>query len=361
MSTRIIGAIMRKDVAEFLRNRFFVFMTLLVLVVWVAVFWLRPDSVDETFAVGVHTGEIAEGAAGVLHTPDGSGLVVTSFPTTEALRRAVEEGQDDIVAGIDLPPDFAAAVAAGEVPTVQIFVSAGLGSELQALVSGLVEEMAFALAGQAPPQAPLLTTTILGIDRIGDHISLQEQMRPLLLVVVLMVETFALASLVAVEVQQRTVVAVLASPATVGDVLAAKGIFGTGLAFSEALLLGILIGALTANAPLVVVALLLGSVLVTGIGLLAGAYGRDFMGTLVVAVVFMIPLMIPAFAALFPGSTAAWIQALPTFGLVDTVVGVTARGEGWRDVAGALAGLAAWGAAAFVAGALVLRRRVVTL
>jgi ABC-2 type transport system permease protein len=111
----------------------------------------------------------------------------------------------------------------------------------------------------------------------------------------------------------------------------------------------------------VVVALLLGSILVTGVGLLAGAFGRDFLGTLVVAVIFMIPLMIPAFGALFPGSTAAWVKVLPSYGLVDTVVRTTAYGEGWADAAGTLGLLAAWGAAAFTAGAVVLRRRVMTL
>jgi ABC-2 type transport system permease protein len=156
-------------------------------------------------------------------------------------------------------------------------------------------------------------------------------------------------------------VAVLATPATIADVLAAKGIFGTALAFSEAMLLGILIGALAVNTPLVIVALLLGSILVTGFGLLAGAFGKDFLGTMVVAMLFMVPLMVPAFGALFPGSTAAWIKALPTYGLVDTVVGVTAYGESWGDVGTTLLVLAAWGAAAFVVGAAVLRRRVITL
>ena len=62
------------------------------------------------------------------------------------------------------------------------------------------------------------------MDRVGDQVSLQEQMRPLLVVFVLFIETMALASLVAVEVHGRTVVAVLATPATIGDFLAAKGL-----------------------------------------------------------------------------------------------------------------------------------------
>lgn len=360
MSPRIVRAIIAKDLGEFLRNRFFVFMTVLVLVVWVAVFWLLPDSVDETLTIGVHLGG-AE--SGVVHgvAPGGMGLEVTQFASTADLRRAVEEGAGDVVAGIDVPSGFAADVAAGRAPTVQVFVPAAGGADVTQLIEALVGDLAFVLAGPGAVPDPVLDTTVLGVDRIGDQVSLQEQMRPVLLVVVLMVETFALSSLVAIEVQQRTVVALLATPATVADVLAAKGLFGTALAFVEAMVLAVLIGALSVNAPLVVLALLLGSVLVTGFGLLAGAFGKDFLGTLVVAMVFMIPLMVPAFGALFPGSTAAWIKALPTYGLVDIVVGATAYGESWGDAAGTLLVLAGWGVAGFTAGALTLRRRVITL
>ena len=67
-----------------------------------------------------------------------------------------------------------------------------------------------------------------------------------------------------------------------------------------------IIGAFAVNAPAVVIIMLLGAVLVTGFGMIAGSYGRDFMGTLLVSMLFMIPLMIPAFGALFPGSSPTW-------------------------------------------------------
>jgi hypothetical protein len=102
-------------------------------------------------------------------------------------------------------------------------------------------------------------------------------------------------------------------------------------------------------------------VLVTGFGLFAGAFGRDFLGTLFIAFFFMIPLMIPAFGALFPGSTAAWIKVLPTYGLVEALVGVAVDGESWAEVTPVLLLLAAWSVAAFAVGALALRRRVATL
>jgi hypothetical protein len=71
--------------------------------------------------------------------------------------------------------------------------------------------------------------------------------------------------------------------------------------------------------------------------------------------------MIPAFGALFPGTAATWIRVLPTYGLVEAIVGVTTRSETWADLAPALLALAAWCVALFALGTLVLRRRVATL
>lgn len=355
-----VGAIVRKDVGEFSRNRFFVFMTLAVLVAWVAVYWVLPDRVEETVRLGVfHTDLDAVlpvgGEAAV------AGLVLNQYSSEQDLRAAVDEGRDDIAAGIAFPPGFLDSVASGEAPTVRLFVPAGLPGQHRVLMEGLVGEVAFGIAGSPPPVDPITEAVVLGTDRAGDQVSMQQQMRPLLLIMVLMVETFALSSLVAIEIQERTVVAVLATPVRVVDFLAAKGIFGVGLAFFEVALLGILIGAFAVNAPAVIVILLLGAILVTGLGMLAGSYGRDFLGTLLVAMLFMIPMMIPAFAALFPGTAPTWIRILPTYGLVEAIIGVTANGDGWRQIAPVLLLLAAWGVALFGAGFLVLRRRVAML
>jgi ABC-2 type transport system permease protein len=360
MSASRIGAIIRKDMGEFARNRFFVFITLLVLIAWVAVFWFLPDTVDETIRVGVSQTDLGA----LLPTGDGAdvaGLALVSFLDEEALRTAVENGEDGIVAGIAFPPDFVATAAADGNPRVVLYVPAGLPAEQQTMIEGVIGETAYGLAGIPPPVNPITEAVVLGTDRVGNQVSLQAQMRPLLLIMVLMVETFALSSLIAIEIQQRTVLAVLATPVRVVEFLAAKGIFGVGLAFFEVALLGLLVGAFAVNAPAIVAILLLGAVLVTGFGMIAGSYGRDFVGTLMVAMLFMIPLMIPAFGALFPGSSPAWIKVLPTYGLVEAVVRVSVDGESWSQIGPALLLLAAWGLAAFAAGAFILKRRVATL
>ena len=178
----------------------------------------------------------------------------------------------------------------------------------------------------------------------------------------LIIETFALSSLVATEIQARTVTAVLVSPTRVSDFLAAKGILGTGMAFAQAVLLLLIIGSF-ANQPFILLAarVLLGAVLVTGFGLIAGSAGKDFIETLFYGMAFMIPLMIPAIAVLFPGSAAVWVKILPSYGLVQAVVQSSAYNAGWPDVLPHLGTALGWCVVAFAAGLVILKRRVETL
>lgn len=359
MPGHAVTAIIAKDLRLFLRDRFYLFITVLGLAFYVLVFWLLPATAEESIPIGLHLpgGEalLAEGLEGGVE----QGLEVMSFPTSAALEAAVLAG-DEVVAGLDFPEDFLAATASGTATTARVLLTGEAPAVLSEALSAAVTELALALAGQEPPVTfPEVEELVLGVDRSGQILSLREQLRPLLLLVVLLVEMFALASLVAAEIAQRTITAILATPARVRDVLVAKTVLGTSLAFGQAVLLAAITATLTRQALLVVVALLLGAVLVTGFGLMAGAIGRDFITIVFWSMAFFVPLAIPAFAMLFPGTPALWIRALPTYGLAETLVRVTGYGDGWAEVWPELTLLLVWGVVAFGVGAAVLSRRVV--
>ena len=121
------------------------------------------------------------------------------------------------------------------------------------------------------------------------------------------------------------------------------------MAFAQAVLLLLIIGSF-ANQPVILLcALLLGAVLVTGFGLIAGAAGKDFIETLFYGMAFMIPLMIPAIAVLFPGTAAVWVKILPSYGLVQAVVQASAYNAGWLEVWPHLGMLLGWCVVAFAA------------
>lgn len=371
--TGIIRAIVAKDLREFSRDRLWLVLTPLMLIFYVAIFWLLPSTVDEAITVGIYgrglQGSFAE-AIGSDALSTEQGLRLVPFEDAASLEAAVVDGTQvevegvshSVSLGIAFPDDLATSLTAGDSATVTIYVDAAVPDEVQAAMTAFVREATYAIAGVdlpvTPPGPELL---IIGVDRAGDPVSPQDRMRPLLAILVLIVESMALAGLVAIEIQTRTAKAVIATPATVGDLLTAKGATGTLLAFSQTALLLLLIGAFGFNPVLLLLAVLIGSVMMAGVGMLAGSAGRDFMTTIFIGVVLLVPLAIPAVAALFPGAASTWVQLLPTFGFIETIVGVTTYGLGWADTAGYLLMSAVWCVAIFAAGWFILRRRVEAL
>jgi ABC-2 type transport system permease protein len=369
--TAIIGAIVRKDLTEFSRDRLWMILTPLTLVLFVTLFWLLPATVDESITVGVapaslalileRLGELGEGT---------EGLRIVPFESDEALGAAVASGQsvtvdgaeERVAIGLSFPEGFALRMALGQTTTVRVYSSADVPIELRAAMTSAVREMAYTISGASlPVTLPEQEQIVLGVDRAGAQVPMRERMRPMLAFFVLLVESLALASLIASEVGSRTVTAVLVTPARVTDVVLAKGVTGTLLAFGQAVLLLLVTRSFDGNAPVLLAAVLLGAVLMAGVALLTGSAGRDFMTTLFLGVLFLVPLMVPAFTLLFPGSASAWVQALPSYGIVQAMVGAASYGQGFAELAGHFATAALWTVAVFALGWLTLSRKVATL
>jgi ABC-2 type transport system permease protein len=302
-----------------------------------------------------------EGALQVWRTRDGARVFVDAAAGEKRPRGAK---RIDVQVGVAFPERFLADLVTGARGLeVTVYTHAAAPPELRQAVTSFVREAAFELAGDAlPVQFPDEKDVVVGVDRLGDQVSLREKMRPMLLFIVLMMETFSMASLVSTEVLERTVTAVLVTPAKVTDFIAAKTIFGTLVSLTQALIVLALVGGLTAsNWSLMLAVLLIGAVMFTGIALLVGAAGKDFMGQLFYAMLFTVPMLIPAFAVLFPGSVAPWVRVLPTFPIIDVLVRTTVYGGGWREAAGSLAYALAWLAVLFGAGVVALKRKVASL
>jgi ABC-2 type transport system permease protein len=382
----VVGAIVRKDLVEYGRDRLWIFLTTLVLIVVVALFWILPGAVDESILLGVSG---LDNPVGSLRLPAAEeGLAVVPFASGADLERVVageadawrteagtlvrDRGSADplpagarkasVAIGIAFPEGFLAATAAGERTRVTVYADGSVPEEIRESMAGLVREVAFEVAGYPlPVQAPSQVFVVLGEDRVGSQESPREGFRPLFVFMVLMMELFAMASLIAREIQERTVVAVLVTPARVGDVLVAKSLAGAASGLMQAVIVLAAINSLWPHPALLLTLLLLGSVMVAGTAMLAGSSGRDFISTLFYGMVYMIPLLIPALAALFPGTASGWVRALPSYPLVRGLVDVQVHGAGWAETLPELGVLAAWCVGLFAAGWLVLKRRVQAL
>jgi len=249
-----------------------------------------------------------------------------------------------------------------EKTVVQIYIAPGVPKEISRVMSSLVRETAYKILGDdLPITEPDKQTVVLGEDRIGNQVPVREKMRPMLVFFILMVEAFALASLISGEIQAKTITAVLVTPARIGDILAAKTVLGTLVAFVQAVVLLLAVNAMGAHVLLMLSVVLMASLMVTGIGMITGSAGKDFMATILFGMIFMIFLAIPGFAALFPGMASTWVKILPSYGIVEIMVRATVYGKGWSGSAPYLVLIAAWDTIIIGSGWLVLKKRVEAL
>jgi ABC-2 type transport system permease protein len=350
MNTRLITTLVRKDFVLFFKNRYFAVVTVLGIVVYAVIYFVMPAQADETLEIGIVAPDVL--GAFVSQLEEG-GLILLEFESESALRAAVAEGAPAV--GIRFPEDLVSSLRSGSRPTANVYFSADLPTEFRELYPILVEEWISAMAGQ--PLSIEVNAEVLGVDTAGEQIAPRDRMLPLFAVFILVLESFGLANLIASEITAGTIRALLITPLRVEGLFLGKGITGVGLAFSESTVLMAITGGLNEEPLIVITALLIGSILVTGIGFMIASFSKDLMSVMSRGMLAMLVLGIPAFNVLLPGLTTDWIKVLPSYYLVDPIHRVMNFGAGWSEVAGQL-GLLLLFAAAFVAiGIVTLKRR----
>jgi len=407
--TNILFSVLKKDILLYSRNTLYLFLTTLSLVFFIVIFWLVPDTVDEDITLAVSPSirtMVLEGkeyleSRGVpgflLQLIDEEdialseeGLSLVEFDNEAMMIKALK-GEIDVFKnadgkfipydqsidgekpadakkirldmGISFSPSFIGEVLHGDVSSVTIYLDAEVPDDIKVALQGFIREMAFQLAGRdMPVEFPAEDAIIIGYDRLGDQISMRDKMIPMIAFFMLMMETFALASLISNEVLQRTITALLVTPLRVWHFLMAKTIFGTLLAMGQVTLILLLTGAFSAsNWALLLLTVLLGSLLFTAVAMVVGAAGKDFIGQLMFSFIFLIPLMIPAFSVLFPGSVAAWVSYLPSYPIVDLFYSVSILDASWADSLQSLLLAFFWVVVLYSAGLFILKRKVDTL
>jgi ABC-2 type transport system permease protein len=350
MTFQMIGSLLRKDAILYASNRFFAFVTVLGLVFYVAIYLMMPVDLDETLEMAIY----APGVPPQLVTDlEEMGVNLAQMASVEALRAAVQEREYEV--GVMLPEDFVLRLAAGQDETIHLLFAADFPDEFKALYATLFREFAFALSGR--PLNINVQEEILGIDRAGIQIPYRDRMLPLFAVFILMIETLGVAALIANEVTSGTLAALLVTPLRVEGLFVAKGIFGVGLAFVQVVALMALTGGLSRQPVLILTALLLGSLLVTGIGFLIASVAYDLMSVMGWGILAMLALSLPAFTVLIPGIATGWVKLIPSFYLVNVVYGVLNHDWGWADVSRDLLALLAFAGLFLGLGVVVLRRR----
>jgi ABC-2 type transport system permease protein len=350
MNPRGIRALVAKDFTLFFRNRFFALVTPLALIVYVGLYFIMPGSVDETIDIGVYAPDLSPTAEEIQQ----QGLEVHVVESEDDLKDGV--AAHDYVYGIVLPADLAEKLASGQKPQIDLYLASDAPEEYGEAMSSLLREMVYAQTGQ-PLAVEFSTQVVPGPDMAGQQIPPRDRMRPLFAVFLIVFETFGMATLITEEIERRTIQALLVTPVSVKDLFAAKGITGIALAFGQALLFMVLVGGLSEQPAIIILALLLAALLVTGVGFLIASLARDMMSVLAWGVLALVVLVIPAMSMLFPGVITGWAKVIPSYYIVDTVDRVANYGSGWPDIWQNLLILLAFDVAFLVVGMVALRRR----
>ncbi len=324
MNWSTIRALVAKDFSLFFRNRFFAVITVLGVIFYLLIYFVMPGSVDENLQVGLYSPVMIP----VFEQVEGEGLEIKAVDSEEALKEGVIEGE--YVVGIALPLDIMESLISGQKPEVSMYFASDVPDETREAIVALIREMAYQQAGQ--PLSVDISEEILGPDMMGMQIPPRDRMRTLFAVLLIITETMGLANLITEEVERRTINALLVTPVSVKELFTAKAITGISLAFVQAVVFMTIVGGMKHQPLIILVTLLLGSVLVTGLGFIIAALAKDMMSVMAWSIVALFPLMIPSFGVMFPGTVTGWIKVVPSYYLVDTIHRAANFGVGWGDI-----------------------------
>ncbi len=252
---------------------------------------------------------------------------IREYQTRDALYQDVSIGALDM--GIVLPSDFDAQLQRGVTPGLDLYTWGESLLSDRTILGGTLVRQVIRLSGT---DSPVETETIL----LGDAPSLPWDVR---LFPIVMVATIVLgglmvpATLIVEEKQKRTMQALLITPVTPFEVIAANGIVGAIISIVMGVLILSINNAWGGSPLILLILLILSSMMATAGGLIMGLLIKD-INTLFTAIKSVgILLYAPAILYIFP-EVPGWIrQVFPTYYMIAPIVEVSLNNAGWGDIA----------------------------
>ena len=351
MSWRIINTLIAKDMKLFFRDRFFGIMTLASIVMFLVLYFVLPKTVDETIKIGIHAPDAPIPFDTIQQE---GGVVIRRMNTEDELKKAVND--KEVYIGISIPGDILRSFASGQKPRVLVYYPSDVPNEINEMHTIFISEYINQISGYKIDVDD--AEIILGPDMGGKQIPYRKRLLPLMVLMLLLMETFGLANLMTFELQHGTAHALLTTPMSTGDLFAGKGITGVTLAFSQTFFLLLASGNLSRNTSLIMVTLLLGSIMITGIAFFIAAISKDMMSVVAWGTIVIIVLGIPMMSMIFPGAVSGWIKVIPSFHLADILHRSLNFDIGWPGRLKSLAFISGYGAVFFILGIFALKMKI---
>lgn len=275
---------------------------------------------------------------------------LSRYPDAATLKAAVERGAVDM--GMVLPAGFDEAVASGSVPTVTAWIWGESLAKDRLVLGAAVASLVRGLAGG---ESAVRVETVL----VGEGLFLpwSDRLLPMVvLMTVFLAGIFLPAASVIEEKERRTLSGLLVTPASVGEVFAAKGTVGGLVCFAMGMAILAMNRAFGSSPGLIVAVVALATVMAVAMGLMLGASVKDLTTLFAFTKSGGIVLFAPAIIYLFP-AIPQWIgRIFPTYYALQPIVDIAQKGAGWVEVRFDVAILAAIDVALLVLLAVVLER-----
>ena len=246
---------------------------------------------------------------------------VTILGSADELREKVEA--NDFDAGLVLQSGFDAAVQSGTQPELHLFISGESLASNRIIVEITALDLIRGIAGDQP----LVDVNVVSLGEEG--YDLVTRLLPMLMIYAVVIGgAFIPAMSLVQERETRTIDAVLTTPATMDELLAAKGMFGFVLAILTGVFTLFLNSAWGLHPMAMLTALVVAGVMMAEVGLILGSVAAD--STMLFTLLKSAGLLIvfPVIFPIFP-SLPQWIAWLgPTYYFLDPVFKIAIEGAG---------------------------------
>ncbi len=243
------------------------------------------------------------------------------------MKRAVQDGKVDM--GIMVPSGFDYYVTEGEPTEIKAYIWGESLAKSRTIIGVTVADTIRGLAGQEAPVD--IVTTTLGE---GASVPWSDRLLPFIVLMAIFLGGLMLpATSLATEKEKRTLPALAVTPVSLSDIFLAKGLLG----FILSLFMGILILILNqafGNQPLLLTLILVfGAIMAAELGMLLGAFVRDFATLFTIWKTAGIILFAPVFVFLFP-QIPEWVgKIFPTYYILHPIVELSQLGGSWSNIA----------------------------
>lgn len=284
--------------------------------------------VGTLFAGKPRLGILDQGSSQLTVKMDQLDYLAAETYTSEALLRSdVERGALDM--GMVLPADFDNQLQSEDATSMDLLIwGESLLKHRTILAVSLIRQI-IDVAGR---EIPVSTELVL----LGEEANIPWDVRlfPLVVIITMFLGGMMVPATSLVEEKlHRTYRALLITPASLADILTAKGLTGVILAVFEGMLILYINSAFGTQPAVLVTVLTIGSIFATAVGIIMGVLVKDISTLFTVVKSLGIFLYAPAFIFMFP-EVPQWIAKIfPTYYMLNPIIELTMNNASWADIA----------------------------